>query len=102
MRNSNKWVKNLSSTMGRILMAFVLVLAIGAISMTPPAFGRDHRGHHEHWRHHGYRPHGYYHGYPYRPYGYYYYPAPVYAPPPVVYAPYPPPGISLVFPIRIR
>jgi hypothetical protein len=89
------------STMGRILMALVIVLAIGAVSMAPPAFGSDHRGHHERWRHYGYRPYGYYYGYPYRPYGYYY-PAPVYGPPPVAYAPYPPPGISIVFPIHIR
>ena len=89
--------------MGRILMALVLVLAIGAVSMAPPAFGREHRGHHEHWRHYGYRPYGHYYGYPYRPYGYYYYPPPAYAPPPVVYAPPPPPpGITFVFPLRIR
>lgn len=106
MRNSKKRT-NVRSTMGRILMALVLVLAIGALFMTPPAFAKDHHGHHGHWRHYGYGPHGYYYGYPYRPYGYYYpapyYPAPVYGPPAVVYAPpAPPPGISFVFPIRIR
>ena len=102
MRSSNRGVKNPRSTMGRILMALVLVFAIGAVSMVPPAFGREHRGHH--WRHHGYyRSYGYYYGYPYRPYGYYYYPPPAYAPPPVVYAPPPPPpGVTFVFPLRIR
>ena len=101
MRSSNRGVKNPRSTMGRILMALVLVFAIGAVSMAPPAFGREHRGHH--WRHYGHRPYGYYYGYPYRPYGYYYYPPPAYAPPPVVYAPPPPPpGVTFVFPLRIR
>ena len=112
MRSSNRSVKNPISAMGRTLMALVLVFAIGAVSMAPPAFGSDHRGHHERWRHYGYRPYGYYYGYPYRPYGYYYhypyrpygyyyYPSPVYGPP-IAYAPYPPPGVSFVFPIRIR
>jgi hypothetical protein len=72
---------------------------IGGISVAP-AFARDNdRGHaqHERGRH---EPRGHYRGH--EPYGYY--PAPVYAPPPVVYAPapYQSPGISLVFPIHIR
>jgi hypothetical protein len=102
MRNSRKWIADARPTLGRILMAFVLVMVMGGISMAPPAFARDHRGRHEHWRHHQHwRPYGYYYGYPYEPYGYYYYPAPAY-PPPAVYAPYPSPGISFVFPVHIR
>lgn len=101
MRSSRKLVKDDRSIPGRILMAFVLVMAIGGILMAPPVFARDRRGHHEHRHHQHWRHYGYYYGYPYQPYGYNCYPAPVY-PVPVVYAPYPSPGISFVFPVRIR
>jgi len=102
MRSSNNRIKNVGSMIGRILVVLALVLAIGAMWATPPASAGEHSGHHGHWRHHGYwRPYGYYYRYPYRPYGYYYYPSPVYGPP-IAYAPYPPPGVSFVFPIRIR
>ncbi|MGD0657025.1 MAG: hypothetical protein ABSD38_03075 [Syntrophorhabdales bacterium] len=102
MRSSNNRIKNVGSMIGRILVVLALVLAIGAMWATPPASAGEHSGHHGHWRHHGYwRPYGYYYHYPYRPYGYYYYPSPVYGPP-IAYAPYPPPGVSFVFPIRIR
>jgi hypothetical protein len=80
-------------------MALVVALMIGGMSIAP-AFaddndrGRDHRdrGRHE--------ARGHYRGPEYRGY----YREPVYAPPPVVYAPVPyqSPGISIVFPIRIR
>jgi hypothetical protein len=102
MRSSNNRIKNVGSMIGRILVVLALVLVIGAMCATPPASAGEHWGHHAHWRHHGYwRPYGYYYRYPYRPYGYYYYPSPVYGPP-IAYAPYPPPGLSFVFPIRIR
>jgi hypothetical protein len=97
MSSSNMRARKFSSTISKIVMALVFALMIGGISMTP-AFGDDHGrggGHRGHERHeHGGR--GYQSG------GYY--PAPVYAPPPVVYVPdpYQSPGISLVVPIRIR
>lgn len=102
MRSTKRRINKAGRVAGRIVMALVLVMAIGAVSLTSPALAGGHWEHHHHWRHHGYwRPNGYYYGYPYRPYGYYYYPAPVYGPP-VAYAPYPPPAVSFVFPIRIR
>jgi len=77
-------------------MVLVVASMIGGISIAP-AFARDdNRGHAQQER--GRRGHDRGH----QAYGYY--PAPVYAPPPVVYAPepYQSPGISLVFPIHIR
>jgi hypothetical protein len=96
MRTSNTRARKSGSTVGKIVMALVFAALIGGTSITP-AFGKDNdRGHGRH----GHRPHGHYRTY--QPYDYY--PAPVYAPPPVFYAPVPyqSPGISLVFPIRIR
>jgi len=97
----NTRARKFTGTVGKIVMALVFVFMIGGISIAP-AFGRDNsRGHGQQERgRHEARPRGYYRGY--QPYGYY--PAPVYAPPPVVYAPtpYQSPGISLVFPIHIR
>jgi hypothetical protein len=98
MRTSNTRVRIFSSTVGKIVMALVCASMIGGIFIAP-AFGRDND------RREGYSKQGRYkHGRrvyqpPRR-----YYPAPVYAPPPVVYAPDPylSPGISIVFPIRIR
>jgi hypothetical protein len=102
MRSTNRRTNKTRLAVGKIVMALVLVTAIGAVSLTSPALAGEHWQHHHHWRHHGYgRPYGYYYSYPYRPYGYYYYPTPVYGPT-VAYAPYPPPAVSFVFPIRIR
>ena len=111
MRTSNTRASKFSSTVGKIVMALVFASMIGGISIAP-AFGRDDD------RREGYNAQGryaqgryeqgryvYVHGRRvYQPPRRYYYPAPVYAPPPVVYAPapYQSPGISLVFPIRIR
>jgi hypothetical protein len=71
------------------LMALVFIALIGA-AVIEPAFGKN------------YKNRGYDHGRR----GYYHpgYRAPFYPPPPVVYEPYPyqSPGISLIFPIRIR
>jgi hypothetical protein len=79
-------------------MALVVASMIGGISIAP-AFARDDdrgRGRQERGRQ---EPRGHYRGHDRG-----YYPAPVYAPPPVVYAPepYQSPGISIVFPIHIR
>jgi len=99
MRTSNTRAGKFRSTVGKIVMALVFTLMIGSIAIAP-AFARDARGGGGHAGHGG---RGGYHGR-----GGYdrggYYPAPVYVPPPVVYDPYAyqSPGISLVFPIRIR
>lgn len=96
MGTSNIRARKFGSIVGKIMMAFVFASLIGGV-FAGPAFARDNdRGRGQHER----GPHGHYRGH--RPYVYY--PAPVYAPPPVVYAPapYQSPGISLVFPIRIR
>jgi hypothetical protein len=95
MRTSNTQASKFRSIVGKIVMALVFASMIGGISIAP-AFARDNgRGHgqEERGRH---EARGHYRG------GYY--PAPVYAPPPVVYDPYAyqSPGISLVFPIHIR
>jgi hypothetical protein len=97
MRTSNTRVRKLRSTVGKIVMALVFVLMIGSMAIAP-AFARDNG------RGHGGGYHGRGGGYYGRGGGYGYYPAPVYVPPPVVYDPYAyqSPGISLVFPIRIR
>ncbi|MGD0663215.1 MAG: hypothetical protein ABSD38_34650 [Syntrophorhabdales bacterium] len=92
MRTSTTRARKFRSTVGKIVMALVVALMIGSISITP-AFARDNgRGHGG-----GHAGHGRGGG------GYSYYPAPVYVPPPVVYDPYAyqSPGISLAFPIRI-
>jgi hypothetical protein len=103
MRTSDDRTRKFSSTVGRILMAFVFVSMIGGISSVP-AFGRDdHKqsGHHQsprykHYQHEDHRPE-------YRSRRHHYAP-PVYAPPPLIYAPapYQSPGINLFFPIEIR
>jgi hypothetical protein len=96
MRTSNTRAGKFRSTVGKIVMALVFTLMIGSIAIAP-AFARDARGgggHAGHGRGGGHDRGG----------GYGYYPAPVYVPPSVVYDPYAyqSPGISLVFPIRIR
>jgi hypothetical protein len=98
MKTSKTRARKFNATVGRIVLALVFASMIAGISITP-AFGKDKdrgKGYHERGRYeHGRRV--------YQP-PRHYYPAPVYAPPPVVYypAPYQSPGISLVFPIRIR
>ena len=69
MRNSRKWISDARPTMGKILIAFVLVVVMGGILMALSVFAKDHRGRHGHWRHHQHwRHYGYYHGHPYQPY----------------------------------
>jgi len=99
MRTSSTRSGKFRSTVGKIMMALACASMIGGIFIAP-AFGADHdrrEGYHKQRRYkHSRRV--------YQPPRPYYYPAPVYAPPPVVYAPdlYQSPGISIVFPIRIR
>lgn len=101
MKSSNEWLKNIG-VIARTISVVVLAVVFIGISITP-ALARDHdRYGHDRGRHRGH-PRGYY----YRPAPVYpVYPAPVYVPPPpppVVYAPPPPPpGITFVFPIRVR
>jgi hypothetical protein len=100
MRTSKTRARKFSSTVGKIVMAFVFASMIGGISIAP-AFGKDK----DNDRHEGYQEHGRYehdrreYQPPRR-----YYSAPVYAPPPFIYfpTPYQSPGISLFFPIYIR
>lgn len=94
MKTSNKGARKFPLMISKIMMALVFIALIGG-AVIEPAFARDYRrGYNERYRYdHGRR--GYYHpGYR----------APFYPPPPVVYEPYPyqSPGISLIFPIRIR
>jgi hypothetical protein len=99
MRTSNMKGRKFSTTVGKIVMALVFASMISGISIAP-AFSKDYnkgKGYHGQGR---YERGGrvYYRSSPR------YYPAPVYAPPPVVYypEPYQSPGISLFFPIVIR
>jgi hypothetical protein len=97
MKTSNTQVRKFSLTIGKIMIALVFVSMIGG-TFTAPAFGRDNRrqGYDNSYRYeHGRRV---YYNQPR------YYPRPVHVPPPVVYDPYPyqSPGISFIFPIRIR
>jgi len=99
MKTSNTRTRKFSSTVGKILMVLVFASMIGGISIAP-AFGKDngkHKWYYNQGRGHGQRVY-------YQQSRHYYYPAPVYAPPPVVYEPYPyqSPGISIVFPVNIR
>jgi hypothetical protein len=96
MKTSNTKVRKFSLTIGKIMMALVFLSVIGSTFITP-AFGRDNRRqeYNDRYRYeHGRRVY----------YGPRYYPRPVYVPPPVMYDPYPyqSPGISIIFPIRIR
>ncbi|MFI5339079.1 MAG: hypothetical protein ACHQ7N_04490 [Candidatus Methylomirabilales bacterium] len=100
MKTWTTQAKNFISTVGKIVMALAFALVIVGLSTGPALAQERHgppeRGGHRDERHvkRGRRV--------YRPYVQ---PAPpvVYAPPPVVYAPPPPsPGISIIFPIRIR
>jgi hypothetical protein len=90
MKTSNTQVRKFSMIVGKIMMALVFISMIAG-------FGRDnrHQGYNDRYRYeHGRRVY-------YQPR---YYPRPVYVPPPVIYDPYPyqSPGISIIFPIRIR
>jgi hypothetical protein len=96
MKTSNTQVRKFSMIVGKIMMALVFISMIAGTFITP-AFGRDNKrqGYNDRYRYeHGRRVY-------YQPR---YYPRPVYVPPPVVYDPYPyqSPGISIIFPIRIR
>jgi hypothetical protein len=97
MRTSKTRARIFSSTVGKIVMAFVCASMIGGIFITP-AFSDDHG------RREGYQKHRRYKQSRrvYQPPRRYYYSEPVYAPPPVVYAPapYQSPGISIVFPFN--
>lgn len=88
----------MTTSIGKILAAVVLVSAIGGLS-AGPALGQDRgwrqeqqhdRGRYQRDRHDNRRSHRVY-----RPV----YAAPVYAPPPVVYVPAPSAGVHLFFPL---
>lgn len=106
MKTSNKGVRKFPLTICKIMMALVFIALIG-VTIIEPAFARDYRGrgYYDHGRR-GYYDHGRRGYYDHGRRGYYHpgYRAPFYPPPPVVYEPYPyqSPGISLIFPIRIR
>ena len=101
MRASTMRTKHVALAVGKILTAVAVTLAIGSIS-AGPALAEEHKKgerREREWRWpRNYQPYGYGYAYGYAP------PPVVYAPPPpVVYAPPPPPpGITFVFPIRIR
>jgi hypothetical protein len=111
MRTSFGGIRKYGSVIGKMIMAFVLVVTISGVS-TVWAKDHDNWGHNKkryERRHDNRRPvyRGYYDRYDnrrpvYRGYydrGYYNHPYRVYAPPPVVYAPPPPPwGISIFAP----
>jgi hypothetical protein len=105
MKTSDRQDKKFNKVVAKTVVAIIFTALIGGISMAP-AFGRDDNGRHKgHYKHGRYEHGRYEHGRRvYQPPRDYYYPAPVYAPPPVIYAPapYQSPGISFVFPIRIR
>jgi hypothetical protein len=97
MKTSNTRAGKFSLRVGKIMIVLVFLSMIGGIFITS-AFARDNRreGYNDRYRYeHGRRV---YYNQPR------YYPRPVYVPPPVVYDPYPyqSPGISFIFPIRIR
>ena len=88
----------------RVVMALILVSAIGVLSMSSAFADRDD-DHHGRGDHDGYRyqreyqqPYGYQRGYQ-QPYAYV---QPVFVPPPVYYVPQQPLGISLVFPLNFN
>ena len=94
MKASNTRARKLSLTVGKIMMALVFISMIGGTLITP-AFAKDNRRQGYNRYENGRRV---YYNQPR------YYPRPFYPPPPVIYAPapYQSPGISLIFPIRIR
>ena len=88
----------------RVVMALILVSAIGVLSISSAFADRDGE-HHGHGHHHGHgyqieyqQPYGYQRGYQ-QPYAYV---QPVFVPPPVYYLPQQPHGISLVFPLNFN
>jgi hypothetical protein len=94
MKTSTKQARNLSPTIGKIVMALALASVMSGISVTP-ALARDNdrnNRHHERDRHENRSQ--------YR--NSYNYAQPAYAPPPVYYAPQQSPGISLFFPLDFR
>ena len=100
MKSPRRWPGNIPAVVRRVVVLAIALIVVGA--WLTPALARDGWHHGRGW-HHG---HGryYWHG------RYYYYPPPGYSPPPayyppppVAYAPTPPPpGITFVFPLRIR
>ena len=102
MKTSNARAGKFRWAIGRIVIVLVFALLIGGMTIAP-SFARDGRYYHGRYYGHPYYRGGYgYYGGPV--YGYGYYP-PVYPPPPVVYppvAPYPSPGVTLVFPFHVR
>ena len=101
MKLSTKQFRQLSPTIGKIMMALALASVLGATSITP-ALGKHNDRHHDKGWHKG-QQRGERGDYYYRdrrdPY---YYSAPVYVPEPVYYAPQPSVGISLFFPLDFR
>ena len=99
MRTSNTRARNISSTIGKIVMALVCASMIGG-TFIAPAYADDHG------RREGYQQHRRYKQSRrvYQPTRRYYYSEPVYVPPPVVYVPepYQSPGINIIFPFHIR
>lgn len=98
MKTSNTRASIYRSTVGKIMMALVCASMIGGVFIAP-TFGADHERREGYYKQRRYKHSRRVYQPPRR-----YYPVPVYAPPPVVYVPDPylSPGISIVFPIRIR
>lgn len=97
MRTSKTRAREFSSTVGKIVMAFVCASMIGGIFITP-AFSDYHGRREVYQKHRRYKQSRRV----YQPPRRYYYSEPVYVPPPVVYAPapYQSPGITIVFPFH--
>ena len=82
----------------KVVMALILVSAIGVLSMSSAFADRDGEHHGHGYQREYQQPYGYQRGYQ-QPYAYV---QPVFVPPPVYYVPQQPPGISLVFPLNFN